>query len=149
MCDTIGVGYFGPQLLTKQGLKPTAEVLGKAKKFAIYFSAHWCPPCRGFTPVLSEFYTDMVASTTDVEIIFVSSDSDESSFNEYYGSMPWVSLPFKESSFKEKLASQFGIRGIPALIVVNADGTVADANGRNTVTAAKGDVSAVLKTWGL
>ena len=22
----------------------------------IYFSAHWCPPCRTFTPVLKDFY---------------------------------------------------------------------------------------------
>lgn len=22
----------------------------------IYFSAHWCPPCRAFTPVLKDFY---------------------------------------------------------------------------------------------
>ena len=23
---------------------------------AYYFSAHWCPPCRGFTPQLVKFY---------------------------------------------------------------------------------------------
>lgn len=60
-----------------------------------------------------------MASSTDVEIVFVSSDSDESSFKEYYGSMPWVSLPFSASTFKDKLASQFGIRGIPALIGIS------------------------------
>lgn len=24
--------------------------------FGIYFSAHWCPPCRRFTQILKDFY---------------------------------------------------------------------------------------------
>merc|ERR1712211_211266 len=38
----------------------------------IYFSAHWCPPCRGFTPILKDFYEEV--ESEGVEIIFVSSD---------------------------------------------------------------------------
>merc|ERR550537_841046 len=50
------VDLFGQVIETKSGKKETAEVV-KAKKFVlVYFSAHWCPPCRGFTPVLSEAY---------------------------------------------------------------------------------------------
>jgi thiol-disulfide isomerase/thioredoxin len=51
-----------------------------------YFSAHWCPPCRSFTPLLSKFYKRHAASK-DFEIIFVSNDKDEAEFNAYFASM--------------------------------------------------------------
>ena len=58
----------------------------------VYFSAHWCPPCRGFTPKLAEWYVSMKAKRDDFEVVFVSSDRDEGSFNEYYHEMPWLAL---------------------------------------------------------
>ena len=32
------------------------SALNGKKVVCIYFSAHWCPPCRAFTPVLKDFY---------------------------------------------------------------------------------------------
>ncbi|CAF5156466.1 unnamed protein product [Rotaria sp. Silwood1] len=54
----------------------------KGKIIGLYFSAHWCPPCRNFTPILSKFYKKYV-ETKNFEIIFISSDRDENSFNDY------------------------------------------------------------------
>ena len=33
--------FFGAQLLTKEGLKSTKEVLANKSRIGIYFSAHW------------------------------------------------------------------------------------------------------------
>ena len=33
--------YFGDSLLTKDGVKPTADVLNGKSRVGIYFSAHW------------------------------------------------------------------------------------------------------------
>merc|ERR1719371_51857 len=86
--------FFGPQLQTKDGLKDTAEVLS-GKYVGIYFSAHWCPPCRGFTPQLAKAYSEHLKAK-DLEIVFVSSDKDEAAFNDYFGEMPWVPKPVME-----------------------------------------------------
>lgn len=32
------------------------QILEDNSIICIYFSAHWCPPCRGFTPILKNFY---------------------------------------------------------------------------------------------
>ena len=64
----------------------------------VYFSAHWCPPCRSFTPKLSEFYTKTkeILGPQKFEVIFVSSDNTLEEFNEYFGVMPWRSLKFDQ-----------------------------------------------------
>ena len=139
---------FGPELVTKSGVKKTSEVLNGKKAVGIYFSAHWCPPCRGFTPVLAEFYSDVVAANeNDLEIVFVSSDSDQHAFDEYYGEMPWVSVPFGAEA-QNTLGTKYGVRGIPTFIVIDgADGSTKDKDGRQTVTGAKGNINAALAKW--
>ncbi|KAL4228826.1 hypothetical protein ACF0H5_011866 [Mactra antiquata] len=87
-------------VLNKDGEKVEVKEICKDKvAIGIYFSAHWCPPCRGFTPVLAEFYK---ANTDKFVCIFVSSDRDDASFKEYFNEMPWYALPFEERGAKKK-----------------------------------------------
>ena len=58
---------------------PAKEALaGKVK--LIYFSAHWCGPCRGFTPQLAKTYEALKAAGKNMELVFVSSDRGEEDF---------------------------------------------------------------------
>ena len=92
-----------------------------------------CPPCRGFTPVLAEFYKAH-AESKNFELIFISSDRDEESFNEYYNEMPWLKLDFKDRTTKEVLGKQFQVSGIPTLILLDGDsGDVICTDARNQV----------------
>ena len=93
---------LGSTLETKQGQKPTNEVLAGKDVVGLYFSAHWCPPCRGFTPQLGKFY-DQIKDAKNFEIIFVSSDRDASQFKEYYDEQAaWAALPFKDRATKTR-----------------------------------------------
>merc|ERR1719355_95571 len=108
---------FGSTLLTKEGEKPTAEVL-RGKRVALYFSAHWCPPCRGFTPQLAKAYTDNLQAK-GMEIVFVSSDKSQGEFDEYFKTMPWLGLPFDERSLKNSLSKKYKVQGIPTLVIID------------------------------
>ena len=119
------------QLTNAKGEKiSAAEALKDKKAIGIYFSAHWCPPCRGFTPMLASSYTD--AANSAFEIVFVSSDRDEASFRGYLATMPWLAVPLGDAKAQE-LKSRFRISGIPTLIVVDANGNVITAQGRNDI----------------
>jgi nucleoredoxin len=108
------------------------SLLGKV--FAFYFSAHWCPPCRGFTPQLAQWYTKDLKSK-GLEVVFVSSDRDEESFKDYFKEMPWLALDFEDRKRKAQLSSMFGVRGIPALVIVDTDGSVITKEGKGAVSS--------------
>ena len=79
-----------------------SSIEGEGKVLGLYFSAHWCPPCRGFTPQLAKWYTELKsgALADKFDIVFISSDRDEDSFDEYFDSMPWLALPYQERDLK-------------------------------------------------
>lgn len=99
----------------------------------LYFSAHWCPPCRGFTPKLVESYNKMRANGVEFELVFASSDQDQAAFDDYFGGMPWLALPFGDKR-KEQWSSVFKVSGIPVLVVLDKDLEVVTMNGRSAVT---------------
>ena len=68
----------------------------------------------------------------DFEIVFVSNDRDQESFDSYFNTMPWLALPFGDPTVKE-LAKHFDVRGIPCLIVTGPDGKTVTKQGRNLI----------------
>lgn len=100
----------------------------------IYFSAHWCPPCRGFTPELVKTYNELKAAGKNFEVVFVSWDKDENSFKEYYSEMPWLALPFVERDLSKDLGAALEVNGIPTLCLYKPDGTQITKDGRTCVS---------------
>ena len=102
MEETFFQRLLGDKLLGKDGVVKTSNVGGEGVTIGLYFSAHWCPPCRGFTPKLAKFYEEYNKKQGDkkFEIVFVSSDKNEGEYNSYYGEMPWLALPFRDRSRK-------------------------------------------------
>mmetsp|Transcript_9507 Transcript_9507/g.19707 ORF Transcript_9507/g.19707 Transcript_9507/m.19707 type:complete len:244 (-) Transcript_9507:314-1045(-) len=145
---------FGPKLLTRPKTTgvPTLSSLRGKKLVALYFSASWCPPCKAFSPKLIEFYD---SCKDDLEVIFVSSDRDDASFNGYFEKMPWLALipgyTSQEARDRQaKLAEMFQIGGIPSVIVLDAKtGHFISDNARTEVMQATNESSKneLLQSW--
>jgi len=100
----------------------------------IYFSAHWCPPCRGFTPKLAECHKELKDAGKKFEIVFLSSDHSEAEFTEYMAQMPWLALPYSERDLKSDLSALFEVRGIPSLVLLKADGSLITTDGTEAIS---------------
>ncbi|XP_076447780.1 nucleoredoxin-like [Babylonia areolata] len=122
-------------VLVGQSGDVSVESLAENDLIGLYFSAHWCPPCRGFTPELADCYKKVKESGKKLEIVFISSDRDEESFKEYFGSMPWTALGFDKRDVKEQLAAKYEIRGIPTLVLLDNAGNTVTMDGRGAVAS--------------
>lgn len=109
-----------------------SELVGK--NILLYFSAHWCPPCRAFLPKLIEAYQKIKAKDEALEVIFISSDQDQTAFDEFFSNMPWLALPFGDKR-KASLNHKFRVRGIPSLIAIGPTGRTVTTEARKLIMA--------------
>eukprot|EP00004_Rigifila_ramosa_P019574 TRINITY_DN49_c0_g1_i2.p2 TRINITY_DN49_c0_g1~~TRINITY_DN49_c0_g1_i2.p2 ORF type:complete len:339 (-),score=79.31 TRINITY_DN49_c0_g1_i2:407-1369(-) len=118
---------------TKDGDTVDAATALAGKVVGIYFSAHWCGPCRHFTPTLVEAYKK-IKQTKPFEIVFVSSDKDDQAFEEYYGEMPWLAVDYEHRDIKAALSKKYKVSGIPTLVLVDAQGKTITTGGREVLS---------------
>lgn len=126
---------FGKRLINAKGDRFDLSLLANQKLIGVYFSAHWCPPCRAFTPKLVDVFNTWRQKNRPIEIVFASSDRNEAAMMEYMQTMkmPWVALPFA-SPYRDDLAKKFGVQGIPTLVILTDQGKVVSTDGRSDVT---------------
>ena len=110
---------LGEQFLGTDGKPVGIDALGDVDLVGIYFSAHWCGPCRAFTPKLVEFAEKLKAEGVNFPIVFASSDQDAKGFEEYFATMPWLAFPFGDARIKA-LNQKYAVSGIPWLVVLDA-----------------------------
>lgn len=114
---------FPTQLVAANGrLVQTSSVLA-SKCVAIYFSAHWCGPCRQFTPRLLDLYNQCKAANKRFEVVFCSADHSEEEMRQYHASMSWPAIGFDEEH-REGMMGMFKVSGIPRLVVLAANGKI-------------------------
>lgn len=75
-----------------------------------------------------EVYQEL-ASKGDFEVVFISSDRDEESFSGYFSEMPWLAVPFSDLETRKGVKDLFKVRGIPHLVVIDANGKVCTDQG--------------------
>jgi thiol-disulfide isomerase/thioredoxin len=132
---------LGPSLVDAKG-DPVELSSLEGKVVGLYFSAEWCGPCRKFTPTLVEARD---RNKADFEVVFVSSDRSEKDQQKYMKGyrMKWPAVPF-DSEKRRGLGAKFGVRGIPALVIVDSEGNLITAQGRGEIS---GNAREAIRNW--
>lgn len=127
-----------------------------------YFSAHWCPPCKQFTPILAKVHALSSDSARNearytptppqrLHVIFVSGDKSEKEMKAYMAESHgrWSFVTFNSAGV-QALNSHFGVKGIPSVHVCSPSGTSVVADARAEVmqcAATPSSVTALVQKW--
>ncbi|MEX1045330.1 MAG: thioredoxin family protein [Chthoniobacterales bacterium] len=117
----------------------------QGKVIGLYFSASWCGPCRAFTPGLVKLRD---RQDDEFEVVFVSSDRSAEDQAEYMKDhdMEWPAIPF-DSEKRCALSQQFGISGIPSLVIVDDQGNLITKDGRSEIGRSDTEARKARRTW--
>ena len=101
----------------------------RGKVVLIDFWATWCPPCRKELPNLKRTYQKYKAQ--GFEIVSISLDSDRNRFKSFVrtNGMSWHHV-MEGGRWETRLARKYGIRGIPAMFVLDSNGICVAENVR-------------------
>lgn len=117
--------FMPEEVLSKKKLSTLDE-----KYLMVYFSALWCPAGKAFTPVLVDAYKELKTKRDDFEILFLSSDEDEVSFDAHYKDMPWLAVPYGHRDVPQGMSQLFDVDGLPRLVML---GPVPEEGGERPV----------------
>lgn len=90
----------------------------------LYFSGHWCGPCRSFTPELVKYYNEKQGGHL-FQVLFVSSDHSDTEMKHYMQSagMPWPAVVY-HSEARKMIKRQYAGSGIPQLVLLDKNGRI-------------------------
>ncbi|ORY00680.1 thioredoxin-like protein [Basidiobolus meristosporus CBS 931.73] len=88
----------------------------QGKLVGLYFSASWCPPCKAFSPVLTQFAED---NKEEFVVVHVNLDKTKEDMMDFIQGKNWLSVPFEDEKVKKALGTQLKVYTIPSLIIVN------------------------------
>ena len=124
--------HFPDGIIDKDG-NPVDLAKLEGKAVGIYFSAHWCGPCRAFTPSLVKFRDE---NNEQIEVVFVSSDRSAADQKKYMeeAEMKWYTMAFK-SPAADALKKKYEVSGIPSFVLLKSNGELLTKSGRALVTS--------------
>lgn len=102
-------------------LKATQKLSDIKKNKLVIFGASWCPHCKTDNQEIEKLYK--VWQKHNIEIVYISIDTDKEAFNTYYSNKPWQThCDFK--GWDTQAAKDYYINGTPSYFLLDANNKI-------------------------
>ncbi|XP_036158225.1 nucleoredoxin-like protein 2 [Myotis myotis] len=133
MVDVLG----GRRLLAPGGAWVEAEAALQNKVVALYFASGRCAPSRDFTPLLCDFYAELVEQArppAPLAVVLVSTDGSAPEMEGFLRQLPgaWLALPFHDP-YRHELRTRYRVTATPKLVILKPSGEVITDKGRKQI----------------
>lgn len=116
-------GKSAPDIVLKNTTNSPSNLSAiKSKYKLIVFGASWCNKCNEEIPKLISFYQEW-KSKYNLEIVFISLDTDKENYQEFTKNFPWISsCDFK--GWESTAAVDYCVFGTPTMYLLDANQTI-------------------------
>jgi thiol-disulfide isomerase/thioredoxin len=119
----MAVGKIADDIIFENATQPVLNLNSITTKYKlIVFGASWCGKCQEEIPKLKSYYQDW-KSKYNLEIVFISLDSEKSKYNEFAKDFPWLSSS-ELKGWEAKAALDYCIFGTPTMYLLAIDNKI-------------------------
>ncbi len=123
MYRSMKIGNIAPNIVFENATKPFAQLADiNAKYKLIVFGASWCSKCKEEIPKLLPYY-ETWKNKYQLDVVFVSLDTDLSSFQNFAKDFPWVST-CDLKSWEGKTVKDYFVFGTPTMYLLDMDNKI-------------------------
>jgi thiol-disulfide isomerase/thioredoxin len=123
MYRAMKIGSIAPNIIFENATKPVTQLADlKSNYKLIVFGASWCSKCKEEIPKLLPFY-ETWKNKNQLDIVFVSLDTDLSSFQNFAKDFPWVST-CDLKSWEGKTTKGYFVFGSPTMYLLAIDNRI-------------------------
>jgi nucleoredoxin len=108
------------------------EDLGNIQLFGLFITGSWCPPCKEFEKVLLDFYKEVNTPEKIFEVVYMSSEKNETEFKESIKDLPWAIIKYNNTIIHH-LSTELKVEYIPILYIISKNGDVLTDEGRKDI----------------
>lgn len=119
----MAVGKTADDIVFKNATQPIQNLNSITTKYKlVVFGASWCSKCQEEIPKLKSYYQDW-KSIYNLEIVFISLDSEKEKFTAFVKDFPWLSSS-ELKGWEAKAALDYCIFGTPTMYLLDKNNTI-------------------------